>query len=192
MDSPKPLGVVAVDVDETVADLLGEWLRRYNEKSGDALLPEDLRDWDIKPRLRDGWQDGEAFYDILYESDIYRHVLPIQGARTAVRRLKAAGYRVVFASSCSHGTEHHKAAWLRRYGFIESDKDFIGAQDKSLVRADILCDDGPHNIAAFKGRKFLITQPHNLLCDPIPGFVRVPHLGAAVDIILSENFTLGF
>lgn len=183
--------LVAVDVDETVADLLGEWLRRYNERSGDNILPEDITGWTIAEQLREGWQDRKALDEILLEPDLYRHVLPIPFARRAVRRLRDAGCRVVFASSCPPGQEHHKIAWLMRYGLITDAKEFISAKDKSLVRADILIDDGPHNVRAFLGRSFLVSQPHNLGCDPIPGTTRVGHIAEAVNIILGENYSLG-
>lgn len=180
---------IAVDVDETVADLLGEWLRRYNERSGDSLLPDDVTSWHVTAQVRPEWKD--AFYEILMEPDLYRHVLPIQGARKAVQRLVDAGHHVIFASSCPAGTEVHKIAWLTRYGFIDTPKKFVSAKDKSLVRADILIDDGPHNVESFVGKCYLVDQPHNATYPGIPsGVTRVRNIGQAADIILAKNFRL--
>lgn len=181
----KPLAI-AIDVDETVADLLGEWLRRYNERSGDSLLPEDLTSWSFVNQLRPEWQKdgGKRLYDILWESDMYRHVLPIQGAREAVERLTVAGHHVFFVSSCSHGTELHKIAWLKRYGFISDAKRFVSAGFKGYVRADALIDDGPHNCEAFPGTSYLVTQGHNRTYLPIKPCTRVSHISQAADLIL--------
>lgn len=179
---------VAIDVDDTVADLMGEWLRRYNEASGDCLLPEDVLSWSVSAQLKEGWK--ERFFDILLEPDLYPRILPLEGARTQVNRLKAAGHRVIFASSCPPGTEKHKVSWLMRYGFIDSITQFVSAKDKSLVRASYLIDDGPHNVTAFVGRAFLLSQPHNRSAICTLNKPRVPTLKAAVDIILSENFQL--
>lgn len=186
LEFPSPL--VAVDVDDTVADLLGEWLRRYNEASGDTLLPEDIDRWHLPDLLKDDWKANPArFYGLLADADVYRHVLPIMGARKAVRRFKDAGCRVVFVSHCSSGSEVHKLAWLRRYGFVDNEKDFVSARDKSLIAADYLIDDGPHNVASFKGQAFLVNQPHNSGSDNIPGVLRVRDVMQAADIILSRS-----
>ena len=39
------------------------------------------------------------------------------------------------------------------------------AQDKGMVKGDILVDDGVHNLEAFSGRKVLMTAPHNQQYD---------------------------
>lgn len=152
---------LAVDVDETVADLLGPWLARYNRESGDTLLPEMLDGWDMGKQVREGWAD--RLYEFL-TPDLYDTVLPIPGARTAVEVLRLMGHRVVFVTSCVRNTADAKLNWLIRWGFLENRRfqpDFVTASDKRLIRADALADDRTEAVDSFPGMGFLVAQPHN-------------------------------
>lgn len=152
--------VVAVDVDEVCADLLGEWLRRYNARYSDNLTSADIAGWDFSQQLKPDARGG-PFYDILREPDMYNHIQPLPGALAAISSIKDAGHRVVYVSSCVEGTADAKQDWLRRHGFLDSSHDFIAASDKSLIRADCLLDDRPLNVDRFLGEAFLIAHPHN-------------------------------
>lgn len=149
---------IAVDVDETVCDMLGAICAR-GVFGGDALnedhiLPEDISTWDLPEWMYD-YMDYE-----LYDT----WAMPIKGAREAINRLRKQGHRVVFVSSCYRGTADAKKEWLVRWGFLPDSpslRDFIAASDKSLIGADVLVDDAPHNVVSFPRRAFLIDQPHN-------------------------------
>lgn len=154
----KPL-TIAVDVDETVADLLGPWLRRYNREYNDTLLPENIRGWGLKDQVK----CGEKLYDLL-DATLYDEVLPLPGARGGIYELAAAGHRILYVTSCTRGTADAKLAWLVRWGFLPAQQfqpSFIAASDKSLIRADVLFDDHIKNVEAFPGMAFLVDQPHN-------------------------------
>ena len=155
--------IIAVDVDDVCADLLGEWLNRIN-RDYQYLQPkrtrEDVTQWDMSGLV----PDGENVYQYLQEPDLYDHVRPIPGALQAVLALRAAGHRVIFVTSCVKGQYDAKERWLVEHGFLDdaySQPDFYPAKDKSLIHADVLIDDGAHNLATFKGHKILIDQPHN-------------------------------
>jgi 5'(3')-deoxyribonucleotidase len=156
----RPL-TIAVDVDETVADLLGPWLRRYNATYGDILLPEDLVQWDLAKAVKP--ECGEAIYQML-DASLYAQVLPLPGARAAVAALRSLGHRVLFVSSCTAGTATAKMDWLIDWGFLPRQRwqpDFVAATDKTLIRADVMLDDCPRNVDAFEGLAWLIDQPQN-------------------------------
>lgn len=157
--------IIGVDVDETVADLLGEWLRRYNRAYDDSLLPEDLTEWELEKQVKP--ECGHKIFDILREQDMYDHVLPLPGARTGVHQLVSAGYRVVYVTSCVEGTADQKLRWLRRWKFLPDIggrvcHDFIACSDKALIDVDILFDDNVVTVERFPRKAFLITQPHNI------------------------------
>jgi 5'-nucleotidase len=156
---------IAVDVDEVCADLLGEWLRRYNVDYGDNLTVDDATDWDLTKVVKP--ECGQDIYRYLHEGIIYSNVLPIPGARPAVYELLSMGHRVVYATACKglHSAQR-KQEWLLRWGFLTEKnvyRDFIPITDKSLVRADILFDDRWENVSSFKGCGVLVTRKHNLL-----------------------------
>jgi 5'(3')-deoxyribonucleotidase len=151
--------VILCDVDEVIAGLLPEWIRRYNEAFGKTVDHRTIDSWDLSTHC-----GGPEVYGILNLPDVYAGVRPIEGAQWGVEELRNLGYRVVFVSSCGAATAGQKMTWLHAHGFlpgVHSQKDLIIASDKSLVYGRVLIDDGPHNIEAFPGRTVLVDQPHN-------------------------------
>lgn len=146
---------ILIDVDSTVADLMSEWLRRYNKDYNDTLTPESITDWDMAQFVK-----REAkIYDYLRLPSLYKTVKPIKDAQAGVEYLRGFD-RVVFVSA---GLWNAKAKfdWLTKYKFVESDKDFVVAFDKSLVMGDVLIDDKIDNIKEFRGAGILFSQPWN-------------------------------
>jgi 5'-nucleotidase len=152
----RPL-IIAVDVDEVVADLLTEWLRRYNAKYNDNLTVDKVRGWEMAPQTKP--ECREKIYEILREPDLYDHVWPIPGTLGAIERLRRLG-RVVFVSA-KNGTA--KLEWLQKWGYLPDgdDNDFIMAKDKALVKADYLFDDHIKNVESFPGCGVLVDHWHN-------------------------------
>lgn len=154
--------VVLCDVDEVVADLNAEWLRRYNAKYGDSLTPEDITDWDLSNVVKP--ECGRKIFNFLRMPNLYRHVEPIPGAKEGVETLRRDGYRVVFVTSCVVGSMDQKVRWLLGHGFINgvhSPRDLVITKDKAMVRGDILIDDGLHNVQAYPGPTILMDRPYN-------------------------------
>lgn len=195
--------IVGIDVDDVCADLLGEWLRRYNAGTGDNLLPDDLDQWEISKtvaeraavkrvnEIRNRIGAGPYnIFEILQESDLYDHILPIPGARGAVKEMRDRGHRVVFITSCVVGSMDQKVRWLQRYGFLDaghrSPADLVIAADKSLINADVLIDDHVKNVESFPRKAILIDRPHNhtIPCrrlrldslSQVPGWLMTPEL----------------
>jgi 5'(3')-deoxyribonucleotidase len=153
---------LGVDVDETVADLLGPWLRRYNHATGDNILPEDLTEWDLTKVLSKVTSD--ELYGFL-DASLYDVVMPIPGARKAIYGLATQGHRVVYVTSCTRGTADAKLEWLQRWGFLPRQRfqpNFIAASDKSMIDVDCLFDDRPDSVESFPRMAWLISQPQNL------------------------------
>lgn len=155
--------VVAIDVDEVCADLLGEWLRRYNQEFGDSLLPEDCTDWDLTKFVVP--QAKDEIYKYLTLPYLYDYVKPIEGARDACTVIRRMGHRVVFVTAGHPTTANSKYLWLVKYGFFRGvgspERDFFPMVDKSLIRAAYLFDDSPKNVRGFPGHSVLVTRAHN-------------------------------
>lgn len=151
---------IAVDVDEVCADLLGEWLRRYNLKYHDYLYPENLDGWAMEPQVKP--ECGEKIFELI-TPEIYEQVLPIPGALFGINQLRTLG-RVVFVTS---GNGDAKLKWLQEWKFLKPgrvnghDPDFVSAKDKSLIKADYLLDDNVDNVEMFPGQGILIWHWHN-------------------------------
>lgn len=169
--------LIGVDVDEVCADMLTEWIRRYNIRWDDHLQRSDITAWDIRKFAKP--ECGSKIYDILHEGNLYEDVAPIPGALWAVRALKEMGHRVVYISSCVEGAVDHKIAWLVKHKFLpdkRSQPDFIAAVEKWLVKADLLIDDNAETIAKFPGLRMLVDQPHN---RQVEGEYRIKSLADA-------------
>ena len=154
--------IIAVDVDDVVADLPSIWYALYNREYNDDLAPERVLSWDthkyVKPEC------GERIYRYLDEPELYNAVLPVPGALEGVQLLRYYGHRVVFVTSAVPKQMGRKYWWLIAHHFLygkDSREDYVEATDKSLIRADALVDDGPHNLENFQGTRVLFTRPHN-------------------------------
>lgn len=169
-DGRSPI-VVFVDVDGVCADLMTEWVRRYNRDFEDALTPEDFTTWSVGSHVKP--QAKEQMWGYLHDQDLYENVQPIEGALAGVCEMRRRGYRVVFATSTNLYQSGAKLRWLVRHGFLVLEhgtisKDYIEVHDKSLLCGDALVDDGPHNLAGFLGFCVLYAAPHNTLVSAYP------------------------
>ncbi len=159
-------GIIAVDVDQVVADLHDTWLERYNKDYDDHVTVWDIVDWDITKFVKP--ECGNKIFDYLNDPTLYEDVIVIEGALAGVEHLKSCGYRVVYATSCHIGMHDAKWMWLVEEGFLpkaNTQKDLISLSDKALVRADYLIDDRAlhiHNFVRAGGEMgFLFDAPHN-------------------------------
>lgn len=153
--------IIFVDVDDVCADLMPAWFSRYNADYDDALKPEDIKAWAIDKFVKP--ECGKKIFRYLDDGSIYKDVRPIDGALEGIKYLRDLGHRVVFASSGIRQASA-KYSWLVEHEFLEPSykhEDYIGGYDKSLLRGDILIDDGPHNIESFSGVGILMRRPHN-------------------------------
>lgn len=169
--------IVGIDVDEVCADLLSEWVRRYNLRYDDTLNPDLISEWDMSKVVKP--ECGKDIYRILSEPDLYANVQPIPGAVEAVRDIRGLGARVVFVTSCARHQSDQKREWLIQHGFLperEFEPDFITASDKALIGVDVLVDDNIATVEKFPRDAMLVTKSYN---EHIPTKVqRVPRLAA--------------
>jgi 5'(3')-deoxyribonucleotidase len=185
--------IVGVDVDEVCAHLIPEWMRRYNLAYGDTVCPEDVKYWHMPDNVKP--ECGDAIYDFMREPDLYDNIVPIMGARAAVKEIRRMGHRVVFVTSCITGTADAKIRWLERWGFLQQNvrthKDFIAASDKALVNVDVLFDDNADTVANFPRHAVIVTQPHNRDAR-LPGRLRISALSEAPEVIRKKLYAADF
>jgi len=150
---------IAIDMDEVMADALGEHLRRYNAAYGTKLTPAELRgrhlEQCIPPAHR---QAAEAMLDASFFEELA--VLP--DCQEVVREL-AGRYDVFIASAamdvpCSFDAKYR---WLQRHFPMIPPSQIVFCGDKTIVDADYLIDDRPRHFAKFRGQALLFSAPHN-------------------------------
>lgn len=152
---------IAVDVDDTVAELMDEWLIIYENLYGRGLKKEHITDWECSCIPT---EHRKEFYAILHSQTLYDNVKPVKGALEGITELRNAGARIVFVTSAVQGHEGAKLRWLRWYGFLPeryAEPDYIECYDKSLIRADLIIDDKPDTCLAYPAYAILKETPAN-------------------------------
>ena len=162
---------IGIDVDQTLADLHGPWIKWANAEFGTHHT--EFTQWDDPTNW---W--GDLAYKFLkpriYDEDI---IVPFDGAKITVDTLREQGHDILFVTACNHNEkmERSKAEWLKRHGLLYHMDEFHPRVDKSNAPADVLADDGFHNVETFKGKGILVDASHNKH-DNWPH--RIPHINA--------------
>lgn len=154
--------IIALDMDGPVSDLHTEWYRRYNKDYNDTLTLGRVTHWDLHKFVKP--ECGKKIYDYLSQPDLYEGVPVVEGAKDGVKALREMGNTVVFVTAGVLGNLDQKLAWLHNHSFLDEGRHMKGvifAYDKDLIRAQVLIDDGPHNIQAFGGMGIVWDAPYN-------------------------------
>jgi 5'(3')-deoxyribonucleotidase len=159
---------IAVDVDSVACDTMTPWLARYNAEWHDNLTREEITEWDtdkfVKPEC------GKKCYKYFADPTLYDDALPIEGAQECVEYMRRIGWRVIFPTTITPGSEGSKKKWLYKYGFLlptdAKGADYIEVTDKTLVRAKYLLDDSWSNCYEFRNKCYpddaiIFDQPWN-------------------------------
>ena len=160
---------ICVDMDEVMADTLGEHLRRYNQAFAEELRPEDLAGkgiWQGTPEDRQ--EELRAFLD----AEDFFEDLPLMDDAQPVLRELSKRFEVFIASQAMvvPNSLGPKYRWLQRHFPFIPPSHYVFCGDKKILRADFLIDDLPNNLLRFEGQGLMFTAPHNLT---VTGFVRV-------------------
>ena len=152
---------ICVDMDEVMADTLGEHLRRYNLEFDENMTPEDLVGKPIWSVVSSDRQTQlRAFLD---EEDFFADLEVLPGAQQVLRDL--SGRVEVFIATQAMAVPNSlgpKFRWLQRHFPFLPPTHYVFLGDKSILRADYLIDDLPKNLLRFQGTGLLFSAPHNL------------------------------
>jgi 5'(3')-deoxyribonucleotidase len=148
---------IILDIDDVLAAHIESWLSWYNKEWFDFLEKKNITDWNlvqfVSPKC------GNRVYDFLKLPTVYDNVLPIEYAQIGVNFLRSTGKEIIFVTSRDWAC--NKFDWLVRYGFSKNSKEYVVAENKSLIDADMIIDDNYMNVKEFPGIKWLYTQPWN-------------------------------
>jgi 5'(3')-deoxyribonucleotidase len=175
--------IIAVDMDEVIADALSEHLLRYNrdfhpDHTTKPLTLADLRGrwlWDAVPPAR--VRDLERY---MLSEDFFRVLTVMPDAQRVLARLQTR-YDVFIASAAMEVPSSFTAKyqWLAEHFPFIPTSHIVFCGDKSILRADFLIDDNPRQLRLFQGQTpetgcaregILYTSPANVA---VTGFRRV-------------------
>ncbi|MDQ2924909.1 MAG: 5'-3'-deoxyribonucleotidase [Acidobacteriota bacterium] len=152
--------IICVDMDEVIADALGEHLLRYNREFRSNITVEDLQGkwlWDFVPPERQA-----ALYDYMCSEDFFGVLEVMPDAQRVLARLQTR-YDVFIASAAMEvpSSFNAKFKWLEKhFSFIPPSR-IVFCGDKSILAADYLIDDNPRQLRLFRGEGILFSAPAN-------------------------------
>ena len=149
---------IAIDLDDTQSNFCESWIRLYNSKYNDYILPKDVKDWDIENYCNKCTKS--ELYELLSIDNFFTNVKPVKNAKRVIDKLRAYGHEVFTVTAYSPNVCVDKSYWLEKHmGFNQ--EDIIFCSKKYLISADMLIDDGAHNHKKFNGIKVVYNRPHN-------------------------------
>ena len=150
---------IAIDMDEVIADSLSEHLRRYNERYGTTLRPEDVVGRMFETSVP---AEHRAETADMLDGSFFEDLAVLPDAQAVVREL-AERHEIFIASAAMDVPRSFDAKyrWLRRHFPFIAPTHIVFCGDKSIVDADYLIDDQPRNLAGFRGQPLLFSAPHN-------------------------------
>jgi 5'(3')-deoxyribonucleotidase len=144
--------IICVDMDEVIADALGEHLLRYNRDFGVNITAEDLRGrwlWDVIPPAH---EPTVAQYML---TDDFFGVLGVMPESQRVLERLQSRYDIFIATAAMEvpSSFNAKFHWLARHFPFIPTSHIVFCGDKSILRADYLIDDNPRQLKRFIGQE---------------------------------------
>lgn len=189
--------IIAVDMDEVIADALGEHLHRYNRDFAAThaapLTLDDLqgrRLWQVAPAERHTIIDN-----YLRNDDFFRVLDVMPDAQRVLNRLQSR-YEIYIASAAMEVPSSFAAKydWLAEHFPFIPTSHIVFCGNKSILRADYLIDDNPRQLHLFQDNQssttdgtkregILYTSPANI---HITGYRRVDNWQAVEAMFLND------
>lgn len=174
-DTPAPTGpqTIIVDIDNTIANYVFAVLRAAHELRIPVTPITAVHTYALYPVPFATYDDWFAAHTRAL-ADTHNMVPLDPEAGRATRRLRAAGHRVVIATSRTPDTEQATRAYLTSHeiGF----DDIVFTSDKHLLGADIIFDDNPQTLSLCRGAGMRVIRrpwPYNAEHDDLPAATRV-------------------
>ena len=173
---------ILVDIDEVLNNLLEGWVAYLNERYNTAANAQDLTAWDLT-ELYPSLTCGEVNAP-LYEDALWKTLEPKAESVEYLKRMIDDGHDVYIVTASVYQTISVKMDWLFfHYPYLTWDN-VIMTRRKQLIRADVLIDDGIHNLEGGDYFKVLFDSPNNRRYDAEGnGMVRVYSLKEAYEAI---------
>lgn len=139
-----------VDMDSVICDLMTKWHKRYNEDYHDDLSVDKLKCWQTEKYVKP--ECGTKIYDYLDEPGLFLHLEPIKDSLEVLERLHQT-FQIFICTSSQTYAYTEKEKWVEKYLPFLGREQMIFAHKKYMIRGDLLFDDAPHHLEAFRETK---------------------------------------
>lgn len=151
---------ILIDIDDTIENLCETWVDFLNKQYGTSVQYNEITEWNMSkffPNLT-----KEQVFEPLYNPNLWDYVKPKPGAVEYVKKLIAEGYNVYLCTTTDYRNVRPKFEKViqKHFPYISWNQVIIASR-KQMINADILVDDGVHNLENGNYIKILFTAPHN-------------------------------
>ena len=151
---------ILIDIDDVLNNLCEEWCNWLNEKYGCCVSYRQITEWDMRkffPQLT-----KEQVYEPLHNASLWDRLKPKDGAVKYVKKLMDEGYNVFLCTSTDYRNVQAKfERVIQKYFPYIRWSQVIVTSNKQMIKANVLVDDGVHNLEGGTYTKILMTAPHN-------------------------------
>ena len=151
---------ILIDIDDTIENLCETWIDWLNKQYGTSVKYEEITEWDISrffPSLT-----KEQVFEPLHNPEIWEWVKPKPGAVEYVKKFIDDGFNVYLCTATDYRNIKPKfESVVQKYFPYISWNQVIVTSCKQMIKADILIDDGVHNLENGDYAKILVSAPHN-------------------------------
>ncbi|MBX9721032.1 MAG: hypothetical protein K2X81_06545 [Candidatus Obscuribacterales bacterium] len=160
---------IAVDMDEVMADALGEHIHRYNKAFGTQIERAHLHGKHLKEVIPA--EHHRASHEIVHCEDFFAKLKVMDGAQEALEAMsKEHEIYIVTAAMEVPASLAPKYVWLQEHFPFISSMNYVFCGNKHVVQADYLIDDNARHFKLFGGEGILFDAPHN---KKVTGYKRV-------------------
>jgi 5'(3')-deoxyribonucleotidase len=175
--------IICVDMDEVIADALGEHLHRYNRDFRERITRSDLEGrwlWDFVPPERQ-----QALTEYLMSEDFFAVLRVMPHAQRVLERLQSR-YEIYIATAAMEvpSSFNAKFEWLKKHFPFIPASHIVFCGNKSILHGDYLIDDNPRQLRLFRGEGILFSSPANA---NVTGFRRVHNWLEIEELFLPVN-----
>ena len=154
---------ILLDFDEVLNTMVSHWVDTLNCVYGTSVIFEDVIEWNMRKAFPTLTED--EIYNPLHLQTFWNNVEIMPGAKEGIQKLLSQGHEIYIVTSAHPDTIKWKAEWLQRELPEISWAQVIVANDKSLIKGDVLIDDGLHNLYRGNYKKVLFDKPWNRQVD---------------------------
>ena len=151
---------ILIDIDDTIENLCETWVEWLNRQHGTSVSYNEITEWDMSkffPSLT-----KEQVYAPLHNPMLWDFVKPKAGAVEYVKKLMDEGYNAYLCTTTDYRNVRPKfeSVIQRHFPYIKWNQVII-ASCKQMINANVLVDDGVHNLENGNYIKILVSASHN-------------------------------
>jgi len=152
---------ILVDMDEVLADAIGQFINWYERDFGVRYKREQLEGTRLAHVVPEEHREKVIGYP--HQPGFFKDMAVIEDSQMVLEELSKR--HEIYIASAAMEFKHSlydKYEWLdEHFPFIHWKRRIL-CGDKSVLRGDVLIDDHDFNLSVFTGRPIMFSAPHNV------------------------------